>query len=88
MSFLMRQVAHCDVCEHEWLTSKVPSHCAKCKSRRWNQNVAPANTEQGGLRSTPVGQPIEVKIPERWKKLAATHVAHADTCKCLMCKPK
>jgi hypothetical protein len=37
MSFVQRQVAHCDVCGHEWLTDKVPSHCAKCKSRRWNQ---------------------------------------------------
>jgi len=36
MSFLMRQVAHCDICGHEWLTAKVPSHCAKCKSRKWN----------------------------------------------------
>jgi rubredoxin len=44
MSFLLRQVAHCDVCGHEWLTSKVPSHCAKCKSRKWNQ-VIPAYVE-------------------------------------------
>jgi hypothetical protein len=27
------------MCGHEWLTDKVPSHCAKCKSRQWNQKL-------------------------------------------------
>jgi predicted Zn-ribbon and HTH transcriptional regulator len=38
MSFIMRLVAHCEVCGHEWLTDKIPSHCAKCKSRLWNKS--------------------------------------------------
>jgi predicted Zn-ribbon and HTH transcriptional regulator len=39
MSFVKREVAHCDVCGHEWLlvSDKIPTHCAKCKSRKWNQ---------------------------------------------------
>lgn len=38
MSFVKRQVAHCDQCSHEWLVvvANTPKHCAKCKSRRWN----------------------------------------------------
>lgn len=38
MSFRMRQAAHCDRCSHEWLAvgESIPTHCAKCKSRRWN----------------------------------------------------
>jgi hypothetical protein len=54
MSYVQRFVAHCDVCGHEWLIVggnllaksgipvKVPSHCAKCKSRKWNQLAAAA----------------------------------------------
>jgi predicted Zn-ribbon and HTH transcriptional regulator len=39
MSFVQRKVAHCDQCGHEWIltTDREPVHCAKCKSRRWNQ---------------------------------------------------
>jgi hypothetical protein len=40
MSFVPRQAAHCDQCSHEWLVvgASTPTHCAKCKSRRWNQS--------------------------------------------------
>jgi hypothetical protein len=37
MSFVQRQAAHCDQCSHEWMTAGTPTHCAKCKSRKWNQ---------------------------------------------------
>jgi hypothetical protein len=39
MSFVNRQAAHCDICSHEWLVvgASTPTHCAKCKSRKWNQ---------------------------------------------------
>ena len=39
MSFVQRQAAHCDQCSHEWLVvgASTPTHCAKCKSRRWNR---------------------------------------------------
>lgn len=40
MSFIKRLVAHCDICGHEWLTAITPTHCAKCKSRKWNGGVA------------------------------------------------
>ena len=38
MSFVTRQAAHCDQCSHEWLVvgASTPTHCAKCKSRKWN----------------------------------------------------
>lgn len=41
MSFVQRTVAHCDVCGHEWLVvaETIPTHCAKCKSRKWNRPV-------------------------------------------------
>jgi hypothetical protein len=40
MSFVQRQAAHCDQCSHEWLVvgASTPTHCAKCKSRRWNDS--------------------------------------------------
>jgi predicted Zn-ribbon and HTH transcriptional regulator len=41
MSWIKRLIAHCDICGHEWIpTVKEPVHCAKCKSRRWNENAA------------------------------------------------
>ena len=40
MSYCMREVAHCDVCGHEWLVREgvVYTHCTsgKCRSRRWD----------------------------------------------------
>jgi hypothetical protein len=43
MSFVQRQVAHCDICGHEWIVvaTHVPTHCAKCRSRQWNQAPEP-----------------------------------------------
>ncbi len=37
--------------------------------------------------STPVGKPLHLKTPERWKSLPPPKVAHAENCKCLICKP-
>jgi predicted Zn-ribbon and HTH transcriptional regulator len=38
VSFVQRTVAHCDQCHHEWIVvaEKLPTHCARCKSRQWN----------------------------------------------------
>ena len=38
MSYVTRPVAHCDLCGHEWLViaEKTPTHCARCRQRRWN----------------------------------------------------
>jgi predicted Zn-ribbon and HTH transcriptional regulator len=36
MSYVERLIAHCDICGHEWITYITPTHCAKCKSRRWD----------------------------------------------------
>lgn len=38
MSFVIRHVAKCDVCGHEWLAStfRVPVRCAECKSDKWH----------------------------------------------------
>lgn len=49
MSFISRLVAHCDVptCGHEWLTNGIPTHCAKCKSRKWNVG-SPKDPENPG----------------------------------------
>jgi hypothetical protein len=93
MSFLLRQVAHCDVCGHEWLTSKVPSHCAKCKSRKWNQGVVSSVQPADGSKVF-IDQPRKVvhgALPEleQLPILAGyrKRTEHAKTCKCLMCKP-
>lgn len=26
----------CEVCEHEWLSDRLPNACAKCKTSAWN----------------------------------------------------
>lgn len=39
MSYVLRWVLHCDVCSHEWLSAINPTHCARCKSRRWNKDA-------------------------------------------------
>lgn len=37
MSHISAEALRCDICGHTWLSEKKnPSHCAKCKSRRWN----------------------------------------------------
>jgi hypothetical protein len=86
MSFLLRQVAHCDVCGHEWLTSKVPSHCAKCKSRKWNPPVTPIGPE-GPITRTEAMLDILAPSARKVPPAGSWAAKHAATCKCLMCKP-
>jgi len=55
MSYVTRQAAHCDQCSHEWLvvSASIPTHCAKCKSRRWDKpglKVVPAMPDKSGRR--------------------------------------
>jgi hypothetical protein len=54
MSFVMRKVAHCDACAHEWLlvaTDHLPVHCARCKTRQWNKK--PAKPARPAARPAP-----------------------------------
>jgi hypothetical protein len=81
MSFVQRQAAHCDQCSHEWLVvgASTPTHCAKCKSRRWNTKGAVAQPDRAqdlreicagnilGVKYEPVLGPIEIPIcGKRW----------------------
>jgi hypothetical protein len=55
MSYVTRLAAHCDVCSHEWLTSIAPSHCARCKSRKWNSGAGPKEASvKSGLHAEPI----------------------------------
>jgi hypothetical protein len=38
---VMRKLAHCDECEHEWIAGGFPKRCARCKSRNWNSGIKP-----------------------------------------------
>jgi hypothetical protein len=81
MSFLLRQVAHCDVCGHEWLVvaDSIPKHCAKCKSRKWNKSAKDFQEW---------AYPAALAASDKLSPRPAPHVnKHAQTCKCLMCKP-
>ena len=53
MSQVTRQAAHCDQCSHEWLIvgASTPTHCAKCKSRKWNAG-APVESQKRISRPT------------------------------------
>lgn len=59
MTFITRSVAHCDqpTCGHEWLTTGMPTHCAKCKSRRWNDGskAEPKDILQQAVDQAPEG---------------------------------
>ena len=52
---LMAQVWVCDQCKHAWLMGPiVPTHCAKCRSRRWNSGRAGSGKEIEPSRSNRV----------------------------------
>jgi hypothetical protein len=80
MSFVQRKVAHCDRCGHEWITSLVPSHCAKCRSRKWNQEPA---TPIAGVSD--VIEVLPAKVRPSIAPAAHQRPTHAPGCKCVMC---
>ena len=54
MSWVMRKLAHCDACGHEWRPDgEYPKRCGKCKSGRWNS---------GGVQVEP---DVEVAAPKK-----------------------
>lgn len=98
MSETTAQAYVCDECGHIWLkTAKLPTHCAKCHTRKWNSGAKPPETAPLDVKNMPASVTIEHKrevksVPishsaSALHSVAYSRPAHAQGCSCLRCKP-
>lgn len=75
MAWVMRRLAQCDVCGHEWRAEGYPKRCAKCKASGWNKG--------GKLEDPPKSEPEVKPVLDR----SYAGPPHRPGCRCYVCKP-
>lgn len=68
MAFVLKEIAKCDQCGHEWITTGTPIRCSKCKSKAWNKNntaLVPAPKMQQIMEKAIEVVGIQIPVTER-----------------------